>query len=97
MSLLLVTTEDDPTPKAFIAMSPEEQEAFVESLRARRLTTGANYEKAKAVRDSLQPSVIKDKLDKLLVKYEKALMKVDEALEKAELLGNQVAGLRLQQ
>ena len=94
---MLVTTEGDPTPKAFLDMTPEEQEAFIDSLRARRLTTGATYERVKAVSAALQPSVIKDKIDKLLVKLEKALEKAEAALEKAEEYANQVAGLRLQQ
>ena len=91
-----MTIEGDPTPKQFIDMSPEEQEAFVESLRARRLTTGATYERVKAVHSQLQPSVIKEKLGKTLLRLEKALERADQALEKAEEYANQVAGLRLQ-
>lgn len=76
-------------------MSQEEQEAYLDGIRRRRLASVEAYKKASAIRQQAKDARTAAKLDKESAMMEKELAALDKALDKVEKRAATLAGLRL--
>lgn len=81
--------------KLFIAMSPEEQDAYLDGIRRRRLASVEAYKKSVEIKQKAKDERTLAKIDKEGAMMEKELAALDKALEKVEKRAATLAALRL--
>ncbi len=82
--------------KPFTAMTDNEQDMYLVQLREKRLAIAKHWEEAKAKKAELASVVARDKIERKIALTEKALERVDAAIEKAEKQIFDLRALRLQ-
>jgi hypothetical protein len=81
--------------KLFIAMSPSEQETYIEGIRQRRLASVNAYNKTVAIKQKARDQSTRDKIDKQSAMMEKELIALDKALSKVEARAASLVALSL--
>jgi cell division protein FtsB len=76
-------------------MTPEEQEAFLDGVRRRRLASVEAHKAATALKQKAQDERTAAKIDKESAMMEKELAALDKALDKVEKRAATLAALRL--
>lgn len=89
-------TGDTPfTRRLCIELTPDEQAAFVESIRKRRLVSVTNYQNAIAIKQRVKDERTLATLDKESAMMEKELAALDKALDKVEKRAVKIAAISL--
>jgi hypothetical protein len=76
-------------------MSPQEQEAYLDGIRRRRLATIEAHKKAVEIKQRAKDQRMVEQIDRQSRMMEKELAALDKALEKVEKRAAMLAGLRL--
>jgi hypothetical protein len=89
-------TGDTPfARRLYIELTPDEQAAFVESIRKRRLVSVTNYQNAIAIKQRVKDERTLATLDKESNMMEKELAALDKALDKVEKRAVKIAAISL--
>lgn len=76
-------------------MSPQEQEAYLDGIRRRRLATVEAYKKQSAIKQQAKDERLAAQLEKQCAMIEKEIAALDKALDKVEKRAAQITALNL--
>jgi hypothetical protein len=83
-------------PRTIAEMSDAEISVLLDQIRTRRLAAGKRYAEAEQAKAALRATGDKMKLNKKMITVQKQMERVDQAVDKLELMINQMRALQLQ-
>lgn len=83
-------------PDDLTTIPDEQYRLYLTNIRERRARIGDKIERLRRLTGKLTAGAVRDKVERELLKFKRALTKADELMDEAENRLNTVVGLRLQ-
>ena len=83
-------------PDDLSTIPPQQYRLYLIQIRERRAKIGDKIERLRRLTGKLTAGLVRDKVERELLKYKKLLVKADELLNEAENRLNNVIGLQIQ-